>query len=260
VALSSRIKRCIPIRSEPWGLETASGLCEVDTVWHSGESRQGSFAYSINVTDIASGWTEARATLGKRPLQITDKLKEIRSSFPFSLKGLDSDNGGEFLNEHYFKWCSANKIAATRSRPGVKNDNAYIEQKNYANVRKFFGDQRIETQAAVDLMNDLYRNELRIYWNYFLTSSKLKERSDQRARTHDEPQAPLDRIIKLRAIGDEKAAELTAHRDSIDPFELSASINAKVLAIVALPLPVADTNDLRGQLSFWHPGQESVET
>ena len=74
----------------------------------------------------------------------------------------------------------------------MKNDNAHIEQKNYANVRKFFGDQRIDTQTAVDLMNDLYRNEMRIYWNYFLTSSKLKERSDQRARTHDKPQAPLD--------------------------------------------------------------------
>jgi hypothetical protein len=250
MAASSRIKRHIPIRSQPWDLKVETGLCEVDTVWHSGESSQGNFAYSVNVTDISSGWTEARATLGKQPLQITEKLKEIRSSFPFPVSGLDSDNGGEFLNDHYLRWCRTNKIAPTRSRPGVKNDNAYIEQKNCANVRKVFGDRRIDTRLAVDLMNELYRNELRVYWNYFQASAKLRERGARKSRRHDDPQAPLDRIIKLRAVGYEKAVELIAHRDSIDPFELSASIKAKVLAIVASPLP-GERNDLGGQLSFW---------
>ncbi len=250
MALSSRIKRHIPIRSELWDLRVQTGLCEVDTVWHSGESCQGNFAYSVNVTDISSGWTEARATLGKQPLQITEKLKEIRSSFPFPLRGLDSDNGGEFLNDHYLQWCSTNEIAPTRSRPGVKNDNAYIEQKNYANVRKIFGDQRIDTQVAVDLMNDLYRNELRVYWNYFQASSKLRERGGRKTRRHDDPQTPLDRIIKLGAVDDGKAVELIAHRDSIDPFKLSASIKAKVLAIVASLLS-AERNGQVSQLSLW---------
>ena len=131
----------------------------------------------------------------------------------------------------------------------MKNDNAYIEQKNYMNVRKVFGKQRIDTPLAVDLMNDLYRNELRVYWNYFQASSKLQERGDLRTRRHDNPQTPLDRIIKLRAVGDERAVELIAHRESMDPFELSAAIKAKVLAIIASPLP-AGRNGVGSQLSL----------
>jgi hypothetical protein len=232
------LKHQIPIRSERWDTTTA-GWCEVDTVAHCGDSSFGEFVHSLNVTDVASTWTETRAVLGKGQLHITNKLEEIRTALPFSLLGIDSDSGSEFVNYHCVSWCEKRRLQFTRSRPYKKNDNAHIEQKNWTNVRKIFGYRRIDTLEAVEAMNDLYRNELRIFMNYFQPSVKLVERTrigSRVRRIYDAPQTPLDRLVALKTLTQEHEQELLAHRSTINPFELAMKIEEQIHAILRLPM------------------------
>ena len=115
------------------------GFAEIDLVSHSGNSGEGEFAYTLNLTDVYSGWTESRALLGKSQVAVQQALDEIRASLPFPLLGLDSDNGSEFINWHLKRWCEAQHIQLTRGRPYKKDDNAHIEQKNWTHVRKLLG-------------------------------------------------------------------------------------------------------------------------
>ena len=231
------LKHQVPIRSERWDT-TETGWCEVDTVAHCGESGFGEFAFSLNVTDVASTWTETRAVLGKAQLRITEMLEEIRLSAPFALRGIDSDSGSEFINHHCVRWCQQHHLSFTRGRPYKKNDNAYIEQKNWTNVRKIFGYKRIDSPAAIDAMNELYREDLCLFMNYFQPSVKLIERvriGSRVRRIYDAPTTPLDRLIALKAIRREHVIELLRHRRSLDPFKLAARIEEKIRAILSLP-------------------------
>ena len=115
------------------------GFAEIDLVSHSGNSGEGEFAYTLNLTDVHSGWTESRALLGKSQVAVQQALDEIRTSLPFPLLGLDSDNGSEFINWHLKRWCEAQHIQLTRGRPYKKDDNAHIEQKNWTQCAQAAG-------------------------------------------------------------------------------------------------------------------------
>lgn len=120
------LKHQIPIKTDHWDVKEA-GFTEIDTVSHSGNSATGLFAYSVNQTDILTGWVETRAVLGKGEINVGQAIEEMERSFPFKILGLDSDNGGEFINYHLQKICERKKIQFTRGRPYKKNDNAHIE-------------------------------------------------------------------------------------------------------------------------------------
>jgi hypothetical protein len=124
------LKHNIPIRTERWNVNEA-GWCEIDTVVHCGESAEGEFANSVNLTDVASTWTETRAVLGKGKRHIVEAPDAIRLALPFRLRGLDSDTGSEFINHRCVEWCHQHGLQFTRSRPYHKNDNAHVEQKNW---------------------------------------------------------------------------------------------------------------------------------
>jgi hypothetical protein len=156
---------------------------------------------------------------------------------PFRLRGIDSDNGSEFINQHLWDYCQAQEIQFTRGRPYKKDDNAHIEQKNCTHVRKLLGYVRYDTPAAQAAIHRLYRGELRLFQNLFLPSVKLlrKERVGARVRRrYDAPCTPLDRVLACPELRPAVAAQLQRQRDRLDPFVLARTIEQQLERIYAL--------------------------
>ena len=188
----------------------------------------------MNQTDLFSGWVECRATLGKGAAEVLTALDEMRWAMPFELKGIDSDNGEEFINQHLERYCRKDGILRFRSRPYKKNDQAHIEQKNWTHVRKLIGWDRYDTQSAVDAMNDLYRNEWRLFCNLYLPSVKLEKKlrvGSRIKRIYGKAKTPLDRLLESDQGDRVKLDQLSRLREKTDPFELSAAVDRKVAAI-----------------------------
>ena len=230
------LKHPIPIKTDHWDV-TCPGFTEIDLVSHSGDCAEGEFAHSFNLTDIHSTWTETRAVLGKGQTWIVAALEDMRQALPFRLRGIDSDNGSEFLNHHLVSYCRTQQIQFTRGRPYKKDDNAHIEQKNWTHVRRLIGWDRYDNAAAVGLLNDLYRHELRLMMNLFQPSVKLlrKERIGSRLkRVYDLPKTPLDRLRANKGFDRAAVSALLRVRASTDPFELAKTIERKIDRIAAL--------------------------
>ena len=230
------LKHHIPLKTDHWDVQVP-GFSEIDLVSHSGNSAAGDFCHSLNLTDIHTGWTETQAVLGKSQHAVGEALETIRQILPFRLRGIDSDNGSEFINDHLYRYCQAREIQFTRGRPYKKDDNAHIEQKNWTQVRRWLGYLRYDSAPAQQAINDLYRSELRWFHNLFLPSVKLarKERVGSRLRRHyEKPQTPLQRLIASGAADPVKLSQLQRRRDSLDPFQLSACMDRKLERIFAL--------------------------
>jgi hypothetical protein len=230
------LKHHIPIKTDNWDV-TTPGWSEIDTVSHSGNNADGLFASTVNETDILTTWGESRAVLGKGEEGVVNALDDMGKSLPFARLGLDSDNGSEFINWHLHRYCQDNHIQPFRGRPYKKDDNAHIEQKNWTHVRKLIGYDRYDTQAAVDAMNDLYKNELRIFLNLFMPSVKLtnKKRVGSRlTRKYDDPQTPFDRVKSSEKGDPKKIKDLQTLHDTLDPFELNSIIQRKLSRIYKL--------------------------
>ena len=171
------LKKHIPILTDQWD-ETRPGYMEADTVAHCGTSMAGSFVFTLNMVDIATGWHEQRAVWEKGYQNMMHAILDIETSLPFPLRGFDSDNGSEFLNWHILKMFNdrKHKIQFTRSRPYKKNDNAHIEEKNWSVIRQYIGYERFEHPQLADFLNDIYCSEWRLFMNFFVPSSKLIEK------------------------------------------------------------------------------------
>jgi hypothetical protein len=227
------LKHHIPIKTDHWDVRNP-GFTEIDLVSHSGNCAEGEFAHSFNITDIHTTWTETRAVMGKGQAGIVAALEDMRKALPFPLRGIDSDNGSEFLNHHLVGYCKAQDIQFTRGRPYKKDDNAHIEQKNWTHVRKLIGWDRYDSTTAVQLFNDLYRHELHLMMNLFQPSVKLlrKERVGSRLRrVYDAARTPLERLQAHPEADPEVIAKLIALRDATDPFVLSKTIEDKLTRI-----------------------------
>ena len=227
------LQQTIPIQTESWDVPEP-GMSEVDTVSHSGSAAEGLWAYTVNETDLFSGWVECRATLGKGAVEVLGALDEMREAMPFTQKGIDGDNGEEFINQHLARYCEKNNILRFRSRPYKKNDQAHIEQKNWTHVRKLIGYDRYDTQAAVDAMNDLYRNEWRLFCNMYLPSVKLEKKiriGSKIKRIYAKAKTPLDRLLESGKGDRVKLDLLRRLREKLNPFELSAIVDRKLAGI-----------------------------
>jgi len=229
------LKHHIPLKTDCWDV-TEPGFSEIDLVSHSGDNACGEFVYSLNLTDIHTGWVETRAVMGRGEAGVVDALDAIRRCLPFPLRGIDSDNGSEFINYHLYDYCRKRHIQFTRGRPYKKDDNAHIEQKNWTHVRRVFGWDRYDTREVLKAMNDLYTHELRLMMNLYQPSVKLraKERVGSRLRRrYDAPQTPLDRLIAGRDPKGLSPAiqKLLALREKTDPFTLSVTIETKLARI-----------------------------
>jgi hypothetical protein len=256
------LKHHIPLKTDHWDVQVP-GFTEIDLVSHSGDSAAGDFCYSLNLTDIHTGWTETRAVLGKSQEAVRAALETIRQALPFALRGIDSDNGAEFINEHLYRYCQAGAIQFTRGRPYKKDDNAHIEQKNWTHVRRLLGYVRYDTEKAREAINDLYRQELRRFQNLFLPSVKLasKQRVGSRLRRrYEAPQTPLQRLAASGAADPARIAELQDLRQRLDPFELSATIEAKLKGIFALSREALALLSARRSDDRGRPSLESSKT
>lgn len=235
------LKHQIPIKTDAWDVCTP-GYVEIDLVSHSGDSAQGEFAYTLDVTDIHTAWVERRARLGKGQHGVCQALEAIEQALPFKLLGIDSDNGSEFINAHLYGYCKKRGIQFTRGRPYKKDDNARIEQKNWTHVRKLLGYGRYDTAAAVAAMNNLYRHELRDFQNFFQPSVKLikKVRTGSRLRrVYDAPKTPWQRVLESKAADRLKIARLKPLYARRDPFELSQTIDRPMQTLYEMTASVA---------------------
>lgn len=235
----SLLKHHIEVRTDNWDI-TEPGFAEIDLVAHCGTSASGEFVHSLNLTDIVTQWVETRAVMGKGETGVVQALDEMRDYLPFILRGIDSDNGSEFINYHLYDYCQTEHVQFTRGRPYKKNDNAHIEQKNWTHVRKILAWDRYDSPEALDAINDLYRNELRIMMNFFQPTVKLIEKrriGSKVKRIYDEPQTPLDRLAAQYTRKPKAIRELLELRNSINPFELDRIIQKKIKRIYAKRRP-----------------------
>lgn len=231
----SILKKHIPVHNNIWD-SSIPGHVEADTVAHCGESIAGSYAISVVMTDIATGWTEIRAVWGKGQRGVHKAIENIELTLPFRLLGFDSDNGNEFLNHHLYSYFNKRDkpVSFTRSRPYQKNDNAHVEQKNWSIVRSYIGYGRFDKEITVARMNDLYCSEFRIMMNYFIPSEKLlrKERNQGRLyKVMSEAKSPYQKLRELLCLSEN---ELLYHQNIIDssnPYKLMKIIERKIKAI-----------------------------
>lgn len=227
------LKQSIPIHTD-WHGVTEPGWEEVDTVSHSGPSSQGLFAYTANQTDLFSGWVESRATLGKGAEEVKGAMEEMRQAVPFEELGIDSDNGEEYINYTLGRWCAEHGLKRFRSRPNKKDDQAHIEQKNGTHVRRLIGWHRYDTQAAVEALNSLYRQERSWLTNLFLPSVRLEKkirRGSRIKRIYDKAKTPLDRLLESKKGDAIKVEAFRKLRKRLDPFEVSQALDKKLDAV-----------------------------
>lgn len=231
------VRAQVPLRTGPWEVKVP-GWIEADTVAHCGGSMAGSFAWSLVLTDIHSQWTEVRATWNHSDRVIHQRIREIEAMLPFTILGMDTDNGGEFINHALLRhWRErAPAVEVTRSRPYRKNDNAHIEQKNRTHVRALLGHERLGRQEQVEA-----HNRLLIAWslwnNLYSPSLKLvgKERvagGGRDKKTYEkEARTPAQRLLEDNSVSAQAKAWLQRQIEENDPFELKASIKAQVAAL-----------------------------
>jgi hypothetical protein len=221
------LKKQIAIRSGVEWDEDAVGYEELDLVGHDGGNTSGDYCFTLNVTDIKSGWTDMQAVRNKAQCWVFDALQDIRKRLPFDLKGIDSDNGSEFINAHLVAYCQQEDIVFTRSRSYQKNDNCHVEQKNFTAVRNFVGYSRYDREEELAMLNELY-GHLRLYLNFFHPQMKLvsKERIGSKVKKqYDTPQTPYQRLLTLEEISAERKARLQTTYNQLNPFALKRTIN-----------------------------------
>ncbi|EFH86194.1 integrase family protein [Ktedonobacter racemifer DSM 44963] len=220
------LKQQIPIRTFQQWNETQPGFLEADLVAHGGVDTKGSFLYTLTLTDIATGWTECLPLLSKCQDSVLDALRHAREFFPFPILGLDTDNGGEFINEAVLSYCEQEQITFTRGRPTLKNDQCYVEQKNGNIVRQVVGYDLFVGMQAYQQLGEVYR-ALHIYVNCFQPSMKLQAKQVDGRKVHlvyDEARTPLQRLMRSKVLSDASEQALMQMFRVIDPILLFAQV------------------------------------
>ena len=220
------LKKQIPIRTFAEWDEQRPGFVEIDLVAHDGGIGAGDYCQTLDLTDIATTWTETLAVRNKAQAWVFAALKEMRQKLPFPLLGIDSDNGSEFINTYLVQYCQQQKLSFTRSRPYRKNDNCFVEQKNYSVVRRAVGYQRYDTELQLRLLNELYAT-LRLYSNFFQPTMKLtsKERVGSKVtKRYDRAQTPYQRVLAAPKVSTAAKERLRAKYQSLNPAALKRKL------------------------------------
>src|SRR6266481_9774849 len=232
------LRQQIPIRGSLWE-EGKAGWLEVDTVALCGGSVAGEFVWMVDGVDYATTWVELRAIWGRGQAATLVALRDMEASLPFELLGLDSDNGGEFLNYHVMGWLQKRPrpVFMTRSRPYKKDDNAHVEQKNWTHIRQCFGYERHDNPEVVELINTLVKGAYGQLLNYFHASLKLerKERVDGRLRrVYGEAQTPLARVLASAQVSAPIKQRLAQEKAQLNPFALKQVVGRSLKEIASL--------------------------
>jgi hypothetical protein len=232
------LRHQIPIRGSVWE-EGKAGWLEVDTVALCGGSVAGEFVWMVDGVDYATTWVEVRAIWGRGQAGTLVALKDIEAGLPFALLGLDSDNGGEFLNHHVMRWLQVRPrpVFMTRSRPWKSDDNAHVEQKNWTHIRQTFGYDRHDNPEVVEPINVLVKGAYGQLLNYFHASLKLerKERSQGRLkRIYGAAQTPLARVLASSQVTPQTKLRLKQDKARLNPFALKHEVDRSLKIIAAM--------------------------
>jgi len=221
------LKHQIPIRTFADWDDHRPGFLEIDLVAHCGDSNHGEYVNTLNMTDIATGWTVSTAFMGRSQQFCVAAIEEVTPLLPFTVLGIDSDNGAEFINAHLKRYCESNSISFTRSRAYRKNDSAHIEQKNWDVVRKMIGYGRFDTYEQLDIINRIHRL-LSFYQNHFQPSRKLvsKKRIGAKVTKHyDTAATPAQRMLARKDTPQDTKKRLRDTFRQINPAAILRSIN-----------------------------------
>jgi len=232
----TRSSKAIPIRTFADYGDALPGYLEIDFVSHGGSSMQGVFLWSLVATDVCSGWTEAVALVAREQSLVVEGLEVIRRQFPVPIKGIDSDNDSAFINETLQAYCQQQQWEFTRSRAYQKNDQAWIEQKNGAVVRRFVGYQRHSGMAAGQCLARLFQS-VRLFVNYFQPSMKLRVKTRVGAKvkkTYHKPATPCERLLAHASVAEAVKVGLRSEQSRLDPLELLHRIRDSQAALAAL--------------------------
>ncbi len=232
------LRQQIPIRGSLWE-EGKAGWLEVDTVALCGGSVAGEFVWMVDGVDYATTWVAVRAMWGRGQAGTLAALQDVEASLPFALLGLDSDNGGEFLNYHVLNWLQKRRqpVFMTRSRPYKKDDNAHVEQKNWTHIRQCFGYERHDNPEVVALINVLVKGAYGQLLNYFHASLKLerKERIEGRVkRIYGAAQTPLTRVLASAEVKPQTKRRLEQEKAHLNPFALKRVVDRSLKEIASL--------------------------
>ena len=224
----SAIRREVPIRTfNDWN-SPPPGFCEVDMVAHGGTSVAGSFIQTLTMVDVATGWTECLPLVTREGSLVVEAINRAQSLFPWLLRGVDFDNDSAFMNDAVVPWCREQKLEVTRSRAYKKNDQAFVEQKNGAVVRRLMGYGRFDGVETARVMGRLYA-AARLYVNFFQPSFKLKEKRREGAKVikrYHPPSTPYERALAHPKVTLSVKKRLRDQYRSLDPVELLAEIRA----------------------------------
>jgi len=243
---ANRVAREIPVKRIPWN-EQQPGHFEVDAVHHCGQSSAGHYVHTIQMVDVATGWTEQVATLGRGYMAMEDAFRRILARLPFPVLEIHPDNGSEFLNAHMVRfWQEKVKgVILSRSRPFHKNDNRFVEQKNSTLVRAYLGPARFDTTEQTNTINQLYE-KMWLYYNFFQPVMRLREKTTSPLppaqgqpslikRRFDTARAPFHRLSETDAIPEQQKEQLRALRDQTNPRQLRREIYQLLDQIFLLP-------------------------
>lgn len=232
----SLLKSQIPVRTWAQWDDAVPGFVEIDLVSHDGGTLTGPHAFTLTVTDIATGWTENRSVPSKASTCVFRALKDIAAKMPFPVLGVDSDNGVEFINTHLLQWCKDNEITFTRARPGNKNDGCHVEQKNWAVVRTTVGYHRYDTASELLLLNEIWQLQSKLT-NYFYPQQKLVSKARHGAKVtkkYDKAATPFHRVINHPATSADLIETLAVSHGRINPAAVRRRIQALTDQLLAL--------------------------
>ena len=256
------LRNSIQVRRAGDEHEQAPGFVEADLVLHCGATLQGEFVHTLTVTDVFTGWTENVAVKNGAHRWVIEAMTAVEARLPFPLVGLDTDNGGEFINRALIKWAGDRELFFTRSRPYKSNDNAHVEQKNGDVVRRHAFHYRYDTAVEMQLLNELYQL-VRVRLNLFTATTKAigwrSNKHGKKTRVYDKPCTPYQRVIDSGILTAEKAEEFITLFQVTNPAELTRKIIVIQTRLIALAsdktnaitanVSRAKTDEARDQLS-----------
>ncbi len=250
------LRTSITVRKAGDEHEQTPGFCEIDLVLHCGSTLQGQFCRTLTVTDVHTGWTENIALRNGAHRWVLEAMPIIEARLPFALTGIDSDNGGEFINEALIRWARDRDLFFTRARPYRSNDNAHVEQKNGDVVRRHAFHYRYDTATELRLLNELYAL-VRVRLNLFTATTKAigyrTNRNGKSVRVYDKPRTPYQRVTDSGVLTAARTTELNTLFDAVNPADLTRAITAIQTRLIHLA--AAKTTAIRANTSRAKPDE-----
>lgn len=229
----------IPIKlSNEWD-RGQTGNTQIDLVEHCGQSTQGEYAYTLSTIDIATGWWEGNAQLGRGQKATVENIQRARGRCPFDWRAIHSDNDSAFINAHLYNYTETEDLDFSRSRPYKKNDNCFVEQKNSTHVRRCVGYYRYDTKKELDLLNGLYANEIRLYKNFFQPIIMLEQKErigGHIKRRYRKAKTPYQYVMESPEVSEGAKRELQEIYQSLNPAQLKREMEIKFKELYALYL------------------------